>query len=30
MLEERTLLKELRGYAAYMAEVKYRLIPYIW
>jgi protein-S-isoprenylcysteine O-methyltransferase Ste14 len=30
VLEERTLLKELRGYAAYMAQVKYRLIPYIW
>jgi protein-S-isoprenylcysteine O-methyltransferase Ste14 len=30
MLEESTLQKELRGYADYMAEVKYRLIPYIW
>jgi protein-S-isoprenylcysteine O-methyltransferase Ste14 len=30
VLEERTLLKELRGYAAYMARVKHRLIPYIW
>jgi protein-S-isoprenylcysteine O-methyltransferase Ste14 len=30
VLEERTLLKELRGYAGYMAQVKYRLIPYVW
>jgi protein-S-isoprenylcysteine O-methyltransferase Ste14 len=30
MLEERTLRAELPGYAAYMADVKYRLIPYIW
>jgi protein-S-isoprenylcysteine O-methyltransferase Ste14 len=30
MLEERTLRAELPGYAAYMAQVKYRLIPYIW
>jgi len=30
VLEERTLLKELRGYAAYTAQVKYRFIPYIW
>jgi protein-S-isoprenylcysteine O-methyltransferase Ste14 len=30
VLEERTLLKELRGYAAYIAQVQYRLIPYIW
>src|SRR5258706_4591602 len=30
MLEERTLQDELRGYATYMADVKYRLIPYIW
>jgi protein-S-isoprenylcysteine O-methyltransferase Ste14 len=30
VLEERTLQKELRGYADYMAQVKYRLIPYIW
>ena len=29
-LEERTLRAELPGYAAYMAEVKYRLIPHIW
>jgi protein-S-isoprenylcysteine O-methyltransferase Ste14 len=30
MLEERTLRKELQGNTAYMAQVKYRLIPYIW
>jgi protein-S-isoprenylcysteine O-methyltransferase Ste14 len=30
ILEESTLRKELRGYADYMAQVKYRLIPYIW
>jgi protein-S-isoprenylcysteine O-methyltransferase Ste14 len=30
VLEERTLRKELQGYTAYMAQVKYRLIPYIW
>jgi protein-S-isoprenylcysteine O-methyltransferase Ste14 len=30
VLEERTLQQELRGYADYMAQVKYRLIPYIW
>jgi protein-S-isoprenylcysteine O-methyltransferase Ste14 len=30
VLEERTLRQELPGYAAYMAEVKYRLIPYVW
>jgi protein-S-isoprenylcysteine O-methyltransferase Ste14 len=30
MLEERALRAELPGYAAYMADVKYRLIPYIW
>jgi protein-S-isoprenylcysteine O-methyltransferase Ste14 len=28
--EERTLRAELPGYAAYMARVKYRLIPYVW
>jgi protein-S-isoprenylcysteine O-methyltransferase Ste14 len=28
--EERTLRAELPGYDAYMAQVKYRLIPYIW
>jgi protein-S-isoprenylcysteine O-methyltransferase Ste14 len=30
VLEERTLSQELSGYAAYMAQVKYRLIPYVW
>jgi protein-S-isoprenylcysteine O-methyltransferase Ste14 len=30
VLEERVLFKELPGYAAYMAQVKYRLLPYIW
>ena len=30
VLEERTLRAELPGYAAYMAQVKYRLLPYIW
>jgi protein-S-isoprenylcysteine O-methyltransferase Ste14 len=30
VLEERTLLHELPGYAAYMAQVKYRLIPHVW
>jgi protein-S-isoprenylcysteine O-methyltransferase Ste14 len=28
--EERTLRAELAGYDAYMAQVKYRLIPYVW
>jgi len=30
VLEERTLQSELSGYSTYMAEVKYRIIPYIW
>jgi len=30
ILEERTLRAKLSGYSAYMAQVKYRLIPYIW
>jgi protein-S-isoprenylcysteine O-methyltransferase Ste14 len=30
VLEERTLQQELPGYTGYMAQVKYRLIPYIW
>jgi protein-S-isoprenylcysteine O-methyltransferase Ste14 len=30
VLEERMLQEELHGYAAYMAQVKYRLIPYVW
>lgn len=30
VLEERTLRNELPGYATYAAQVKYRLIPYVW
>jgi protein-S-isoprenylcysteine O-methyltransferase Ste14 len=30
VLEERTLRQQLNGYADYMQQVKYRLIPYIW
>ena len=30
VLEENTLQKELYGYADYMTQVKYRLIPYLW
>jgi protein-S-isoprenylcysteine O-methyltransferase Ste14 len=30
VLEERTLRQELAGYAAYMTQVRYRLIPYVW
>jgi len=30
VLEEHTLREELQGYDSYMAQVKYRLIPYIW
>ena len=30
VLEERLLRKELPGYDAYMAQVKYRFIPYVW
>lgn len=30
VLEERALRAELPGYAAYLAQVRYRLIPYIW
>ncbi len=30
VLEERTLRQELEGYETYMAQVKYRLIPYLW
>ena len=30
MGEERMLLEELEGYAAYTQRVKYRLIPYVW
>lgn len=28
--EERTLRAELQGYDEYMAQVRYRLIPYVW
>jgi len=28
--EERVLQAELPGYDAYMAQVRYRLIPYVW
>jgi protein-S-isoprenylcysteine O-methyltransferase Ste14 len=28
--EERVLRDELPGYAAYMKQVKYRLVPYVW
>jgi protein-S-isoprenylcysteine O-methyltransferase Ste14 len=30
ILEEHALRAELPGYDAYMAQVKYRLIPYVW
>lgn len=30
VLEETTLKQELQGYDAYMGQVKYRLVPYIW
>ena len=30
VLEERTLCEELLGYEAYLARVKYRLLPYVW
>ena len=30
VLEEGALRRELPGYAAYMARVKYRLIPHVW
>ncbi len=30
VLEERMLQQELQGYDAYMAQVKYRLIPHVW
>ena len=30
VLEERTLQKELPGYPAYVARVKYRFIPFVW
>jgi protein-S-isoprenylcysteine O-methyltransferase Ste14 len=30
LLEERVLREELPGYDAYMEQVKYRFIPYVW
>jgi len=30
VLEELTLQKELPGYLEYMAQVKYRLVPFVW
>ena len=30
VLEERTLRNELHGYTAYMEQVHYRIIPYLW
>jgi protein-S-isoprenylcysteine O-methyltransferase Ste14 len=30
ILEERVLREELPGYAAYMTQVKYRFLPYVW
>lgn len=30
VLEERTLRDQLRGYADYMAQVKYRFVPFVW
>lgn len=30
VLEERVLRAELPGYDGYMAQVKYRLVPYVW
>ena len=30
ILEEQTLQKELNGYADYMTQVQYRLIPFVW
>lgn len=30
VLEERMLRKELEGYDVYMAQVRYRFIPYVW
>jgi protein-S-isoprenylcysteine O-methyltransferase Ste14 len=30
IMEERMLKEELEGYDAYMAQVKYRFIPYVW
>jgi protein-S-isoprenylcysteine O-methyltransferase Ste14 len=30
VMEERTLARELEGYADYAARVRYRMIPLIW
>jgi len=30
VLEERTLARELPGYADYLARVRWRLVPYVW
>jgi protein-S-isoprenylcysteine O-methyltransferase Ste14 len=30
VLEERTLLAELAGYADYARRVRYRLVPHLW
>jgi protein-S-isoprenylcysteine O-methyltransferase Ste14 len=30
VLEENTLREELHGYADYMTQVKYRILPYVW
>ena len=30
VLEERTLARELEGYAQYAARVRYRLVPHVW
>lgn len=30
LFEERTLRRELPGYQAYTAKVRYRLVPYVW
>jgi protein-S-isoprenylcysteine O-methyltransferase Ste14 len=30
VLEEKALRQDLAGYATYMAQVKYRFIPYVW
>jgi protein-S-isoprenylcysteine O-methyltransferase Ste14 len=30
VLEERMLREQLKGYDAYMAQVKHRFIPHVW
>jgi protein-S-isoprenylcysteine O-methyltransferase Ste14 len=30
VLEERELTQKLEGYAAYAAQVRYRLVPFLW